>query len=76
MRNSKVKSKVERDVLNDDKNAKLVMEDMVIHECVFDVCKVLNNNQSTALSDDLYNFLHIILNPQYSYNQKTKKIKG
>lgn len=62
--------------MNDDKNAKLVMEDMIIHECIFDICKLLNHNQPAVLSDDLYSILNIILTPQHSYTQKSKKIKG
>jgi len=52
------------------------MEDMIIHKNIFDICKLLNKNQTTALSDSLYDVLNIMLNSQYSYSQKTKQLKG
>lgn len=52
------------------------MEDMIIHECIFDVCKALNDNTPIILSDQLYNVLQIVLSPQYTYTQKSKKLKG
>ena len=62
--------------MNDDKRAQLVMEDMIVHENVFDICKVLNNNGTTVLSDHMYNVLYVVLSPEYSYPQKTKNLKG
>ena len=52
------------------------MEDMIVHENVFDICKVLNNNGTTVLSDHMYNVLYVVLSPEYSYPQKTKNLKG
>lgn len=49
---------------------------MIIHKNIFDICKLLNKNQTTALSDSLYDVLNIMLNSQYSYSQKTKQLKG
>lgn len=52
------------------------MEDMIIHECVFELCKLLGDKKSFVLSDHLYNVLTAVLSPVYSYPQKTKKLKG
>jgi len=52
------------------------MEDMLVHECIYEMCKVLSGRKNSALSDHLYNVLSITLSPVYSYAQKMKKLKG
>lgn len=52
------------------------MEDMIIHENIFDISKALSNSGEQTLSDHLYEVLQIVLSPQYTYSQKTKKLKG
>ena len=53
------------------------MEDMIVHENVFELCKVLNGeNADVALSDDLYNVLSVVLSPALSYAQKTRRLRG
>ena len=52
------------------------MEDMIVHECVFEMCKVLSSNKAYVLSDHVYNVLSSVLSPAYTYAQKTKRLKG
>lgn len=54
------------------------MEDMIIHENVFKICKTLNQDSKgeEINSDYLYSVLQLILTPRFSYKEKTRKLKG
>ena len=49
-----------------------------MHESVYEVCRVLGEDKQAnhVESDYLYNILHLILTPKYSYKEKVKKLKG
>ena len=69
---------MEEPILKDDRQTQYQMEDMIVHESIFEVCRVLgkSDEEDAIESDYLYNILHLILTPKYSFKEKVRRLKG
>lgn len=67
---------MEKEALIDGRNGQVAMEDMIIHENIFNMGKVLSGHERFVLSDHLYNIVVTVLSPMLTYSQKARKLKG
>lgn len=67
---------MDRDALADGRNGQAAMEDMIVHECIFDMGRALSEHERYVLSDHLYTVLGTVLSPTLTYSQKAKKLRG